>query len=195
MKCVVKSFLDECTQAVAGASAPVPDLWKAFNCWCGNRAIPVMSRKSFGRKLCAVAGRPVPTVTGHTILLGRLLTGVPAAERRPLLVLPAGLTAEDVAALSLIAAERARQITVEGYTPEHDDEHSSGDLELAGGEYLINAGSHSRDHFPAGQPADLWPWSSGDWKPTTRVRDGVKGCALGVAGIAARLRRGEPVEG
>ncbi|WP_247873870.1 hypothetical protein [Azospirillum sp. TSH58] len=118
--------------------------------------------------------------------------------KRPMLVLPEGLTAEDIVVLSMIAAERARQITGEGFTPEHDDRHEThGELELAGGEYLLHAGSGDghRAQFPPGRPADIWPWDNHHWKPTTRVRDGVKGCALGVAGIAARLRRGEPVEG
>ena len=116
--------------------------------------------------------------------------------KRPLLVLPAGLTADDIAALSLIAAERARQIT-EGHTPEHDDRYEQGELERAGAEYLLHAGGSGSDRslFPPGTPCHTWPWNAVYWKPTTRLRDGVKGCALGLAGVAARLRRGEPVEG
>lgn len=115
-----------------------------------------------------------------------------APECRPMLVLPEGLTAEDVAALSMIAAERARQIKVKGYTPEHDDGHA-GELELAGGEYLLHAGmcDHHREAFPPGRPSAEWPWEDEVWNPKTPVLDGVRGCALGVAGIAARLRRGE----
>ncbi|GAA4247861.1 hypothetical protein [Azospirillum formosense] len=117
--------------------------------------------------------------------------------KRPMLVLPEGLTAEDVVALSMIAAERARQITAKGFTPAHDDAQGPSNLEMAGGEYLVHAGSGevNRQLFSPGHPSAEWPWPSEFWKPKSPMRDGVKGCALGVAGIAARLRRGEPVEG
>ena len=117
--------------------------------------------------------------------------------KRPMLVLPEGLTAEDVVALSMIATERARQITEERFTSDHDDGHPVSDLELAGGEYLLHAGSSDihRSAFPPRRPSAEWPMDDESWNPKSRIRDGVRGCALGVAGIAARLRRGEPVEG
>jgi hypothetical protein len=38
-----------------------------------------------------------------------------------------------------IAAERRRQIEAEGWTPEHDDQHSDGVLALAAGQLVKNA--------------------------------------------------------
>ena len=40
-------------------------------------------------------------------------------------------------AIKLIEAERRRQIEVEGYTPQHDDEHDLGELALAAALYAI----------------------------------------------------------
>lgn len=39
--------------------------------------------------------------------------------------------------IELIAAERQRQIEVEGWTSQHDDAHSAGDLALAGAQYAM----------------------------------------------------------
>jgi len=39
--------------------------------------------------------------------------------------------------LELIAKERERQISKEGYTPEHDDEHDLGELALAAALYAL----------------------------------------------------------
>ncbi|MFW6155839.1 MAG: hypothetical protein ACOC7J_00855 [Armatimonadota bacterium] len=41
--------------------------------------------------------------------------------------------------VSLIAAERERQIREEGWTPEHDDEHDAGELADAAASYTIAA--------------------------------------------------------
>lgn len=85
----------------------------------------------------------------------------------------AGLgTAEPTEGVLLIADERARQIRTEGWTAEHDDEHTHGELAQAAVAYA-GASTH-------------WPWSPEAWKPTgDRVRDLVKAGAL----IAAELDR------
>ncbi|RJF82339.1 hypothetical protein D3877_12845 [Azospirillum cavernae] len=108
-----------------------------------------------------------------------------------MLVLREGLTADDVVALSLVADELARQRLDEGHSAERDDVYPPGLLDTAGGEYLSHAGYHRRDDFPPGQPSDSWPWSAEHWKPKDPMRDATRGCALGVAGIARRLRAGE----
>jgi hypothetical protein len=63
------------------------------------------------------------------------------------------------AGLSLIAAERARQVAVEGYTPEHDAEHAHGELARAGAVYALWAvkagGVNPHD------PMKYWPR---DWR-------------------------------
>jgi hypothetical protein len=56
--------------------------------------------------------------------------------------------------LELIAEERARQISVEGWTPEHDDEHVNRELALAGAAYALVYANHIT---PA---LDAWPWKS-----------------------------------
>lgn len=88
---------------------------------------------------------------------------------------------------ALIAAERARQIEVEGWTPEHDAGHRDGALGWAAEAYLHHANCDRPDWDPA--PGE-WPWAESDWKPTTLVRNFVKAGAL----IAAELDRLVPVE-
>lgn len=73
-----------------------------------------------------------------------------------------------------IAAERARQIAVEGWTPEHDDMHRNEEMADAAACYAIGS---ERGYF------HLWPWSTRWWKPTTRRRDLIKAAALIVAEI------------
>jgi len=116
-------------------------------------------------------------------------------------------------AVADIAAERRRQIEVEGWTPEHDDsKHSSGQLAIAAACYAISGGAEVR-HLLAQKrwtlyegnqvvTAFYWLWSltikwSSDWyKPSSRRRDLVKAGALIVAEIerldrAALKRTGE----
>lgn len=75
----------------------------------------------------------------------------------------------------LIAAERQRQIDVEGFAPEYDTGRVD---ELAGA-----AACYAVGH------CDIWawPWSRRDWKPTPddRVRELVKAGALIAAAIDA----------
>lgn len=44
-----------------------------------------------------------------------------------------------------IAAERRRQIEVEGWTPEHDDEHPDGHMNSATWQAMIDAASPFQD--------------------------------------------------
>jgi len=91
-----------------------------------------------------------------------------------------------VTAIELIAAERARQIAAEGWTPEHDDKREADDLAIAGALYAL-----PDDLRPETDGApDYWPWDVKWWKPTPndRVRELVKAGALIVAEIE-RLQR------
>lgn len=84
--------------------------------------------------------------------------------------------------ISMIAAERERQITVEGWTANHDDAHSDGSLAIAASCYARAAGQN----VPASWIG--WPWEDG-WKPSCdRVRDLVKAGAL-IAAEIDRLQR------
>lgn len=78
-----------------------------------------------------------------------------------------------------VLAERQRQQEVEGWTPEHDDQHKGGALAVAAGCYAMHT-----DAFPnPGQPPVMWPWVSDWWKPTDYRRDLVKAAALLLAEI------------
>lgn len=78
--------------------------------------------------------------------------------------------AQELSGVQLIVAERQRQIDVEGWTPEHDDEHGNGELAQAAACYA----------WPPPRPVDVkkaWPWDRRWWKPTIPVRDPVAcGC-------------------
>lgn len=106
--------------------------------------------------------------------------------------------------VALIAAERERQISVEGWTAEHDDSRTKGELARAAACYAHFAGEYSsdgtiwreignrgdeNDRMPGG-----WPFHPSWWKPsfthdhTARMRELVKAGALIVAEID-RLQR------
>lgn len=70
-----------------------------------------------------------------------------------------------------IAAERARQVAEEGWTPQHDDEHDDSELAIAGALYAL---------YPT-VPTDVrWPWrrivdngrSAGEYIPVDVGPDG-----------------------
>lgn len=88
-----------------------------------------------------------------------------------------------------IAAERQRQITDEGYTPQHDAEHDGGDLALAAAVYAAHATPEfdASTQFPR---LSLWPWRDEDFKPVDRLTCLVKAGAL----IAAEIDRIAPPE-
>ena len=93
---------------------------------------------------------------------------------------------------ALIAQERIRQISVEGYTPEHDVLHADNKA-LAWGAfcYLERA---AQDKIPQDDPsvAHLWPFNRSQWKPKpTRIRNLVIAAALVAAEIDRLWREGE----
>ncbi len=77
-----------------------------------------------------------------------------------------------------VQAERKRQVEVEGWTPEHDDEHNGGELADAAACYALSAAGWST--YAA---RERWPWPLEWWKPSTARRDLVKACALALAEI------------
>jgi hypothetical protein len=87
-------------------------------------------------------------------------------------------------ALADIDEERFRQITEEGWTPEHDDQHAHHELASAAACYADFAGwSDASRMYPARKTPLAWPWAANWWKPTSRRRDLVKAAALIVAEI------------
>ncbi|WP_051643991.1 hypothetical protein [Kosakonia radicincitans] len=95
------------------------------------------------------------------------------------------------AALTDIIAERQRQQSVEGWTPEHDDKHINGEMAFAAASYAFHAAAAMWDLEDCGTEYDShpapknWPWEPEWWKPTTQRRDLVKAAAL----IAAEIER------
>jgi hypothetical protein len=90
--------------------------------------------------------------------------------------------------ISLLIAERLRQINVEGRTAEHDDVYVAGELPRAAAAYALSAASDDWD-----AALRIWPWSQSWWKPKNRVRDLIRAGALILAEIdrLERLNRSE----
>lgn len=89
----------------------------------------------------------------------------------------------------LIAAERQRQIEVEGWTPAHDAQHYNDVLPLAACCYAL---PDLYRHLPVGAlkislRKGFWPFDESWWKPTPRdrIRELVNAGAL----IAAEIDR------
>lgn len=117
-----------------------------------------------------------------------LLASLEAAEKR-IAELEGG--AFNPAILDVVA-ERQRQKTIEGWTPEHDDEHCNGELAMAAVCYINETGTVNRN---GGKPWG-WPWDASWWKPNARRRNLVKAGALILAEIeridrAAGIGKGE----
>lgn len=124
-------------------------------------------------------------------LAKRIQTGLPNAAADLCFRAAAALRAPTIAAdarppssegVEAIAAERRRQVTVEGWSPEHDDAHDEGDL-------LAAAICYAEDAFwgPRGdpKPRDGWPWDAKWWKPKGKLRNLARAGAL----IAAEFDR------
>ncbi|HAY5641162.1 TPA: hypothetical protein J0C76_005232 [Escherichia coli] len=90
-------------------------------------------------------------------------------------------------AVQSVIAERQRHQSVEGWTPEHDDQYSKSQLLWASSCYVLNA-IHPFNRIPFG-----WPWTPEWWKPTNPRRDLVKAGALILAEIE-RIDRQEAAQ-
>ncbi|MFU0873860.1 ead/Ea22-like family protein [Kluyvera sichuanensis] len=98
-----------------------------------------------------------------------------------------GLKRIVTAAASDVLAERQRQISIEGWKPEHDDEHVEGQLSDAAACYALFA-TDQRRPVPA-----HWPWSDDWWKQRGQRRDLVRAGALIIAEIE-RLDRAAGIQ-
>lgn len=90
-------------------------------------------------------------------------------------------------AVTDIAAERQRQVDVEGWSEAHDDEHDGYQMARAAGCYAFHA-SREDDDGDAGMFVSAavhhgWPWDRAWWKPKSRRTDLVRAGALIVAEI------------
>lgn len=98
--------------------------------------------------------------------------------------------------IELIAAERKRQIEVEGFDAAHDDNPTNeiDDLAMAAVCYAMTPAA--RDRFADGIPEE-WPWEGRWWKPTPddRIRELVKAGALIAAEIDRLMRADASTQG
>lgn len=105
------------------------------------------------------------------------------------------------AGVRLIAAERQRQQSAEGWTPEHDDTHDKGEMAAAAACYLTgdrndrmihphDAMGDDRGARTWPRPPENWPWDWSWWKPKDRLRNLVRAGAL-IAAEIDRLQRAE----
>lgn len=101
-------------------------------------------------------------------IIAALLEALTAAEKRQL-----------TAAATDVLAERQRQQSVEGWTPEHDDEHSGGEIAFAAASYTLHA--HGKPIAP--DIPFFWPWEPKGFKQQGARRDLVKAGALILAEI------------
>lgn len=82
----------------------------------------------------------------------------------------------------LIAVERARQVTDEGYTPDHDDTHVRGELGRAAVAYIFAADTDGTDDVVARW---FWPFDLDSFKSTDPIHNLVRAGAF----VAAELDR------
>ncbi|EPC02494.1 hypothetical protein L861_09085 [Litchfieldella anticariensis FP35 = DSM 16096] len=105
----------------------------------------------------------------------------------------AAFSKADRGPLAAIAEERARQIAVKGWTPEHDDKYRSGELAAAASAYAW-AAYYEQDIGDVDRetPPETWPWEDCEsWNPSTPRRNLAKAGAL----IVAELERLDRTEG
>lgn len=142
-------------------------------------------------RCCAPAGHPCKTGCPEAGLASAMrkaidmlaqvdVSKVPLAVPAALGVLRCALDVEPAPQLISAAArdvlgERQRQMEVEGWTPEHDDEHGDGQMARAAACYAM-AG------HPTMRPI-YWPWAMKWWKPRDKRRNLVRAAALLIAEI------------
>lgn len=82
-----------------------------------------------------------------------------------------------------VGLERVRQVKEEGWTPEHDDQHASGEMARAAAAYAVAYGAAETLGPLRNIAKVLWPWDWRWWKPQSRRRNLVRSGALIVAEI------------
>lgn len=160
--------LDDTDEAKA-APVAVPDGWKIERYLTG---ISVILPNNRGMHIEMHDGHDL----AHTIIYGLVDAMLNAAP-------PAPTVDELTPAARAVLAERRRQIEAEGWTPEHDDGHESGEMAAAAASYAM----HSSDYcaFRAG-PSGIdypWPWDWDWFKSSGYRRDLEKAGALILAEI------------
>jgi hypothetical protein len=116
---------------------------------------------------------------GHPISLQRGLDA-----RVPVTLIP-------VTGANLVGAERVRQVTDEGYTPEHDEQHTG--AELAWAAWCLLDRAASQDPRMVERVPTMWPFEDGSWpaQDKTPMRLLIQAGAYVAAEIDRRLAAGE----
>lgn len=99
----------------------------------------------------------------------------------------------ETAAARDVLAERQRQVSAEGWTPEHDDAHTPGTLSQAAGCYIDWNGWEAEYQTEGSRPIN-WPWDAKWWKPSDERRNLVKAGALILAEIERLDRAAAPTQ-
>jgi len=87
--------------------------------------------------------------------------------------------------IGLIESERMRQVLHEGFTSTHDDQHTEGELALAGASYALGAVDQEHGVIRPEAPT-WWEFSPDWWKPDV---DPIRNLAKAGALIAAEIDR------
>ena len=94
-----------------------------------------------------------------------------------------------LAGIDKIGLERLRQISQEGWSAEHDDDHRKGEMAFAAACYVKTAAHQSLGDEHAKRTNGWWPWGEEWWKPSDDpIRNLVKAGAL-IAAEIDRLQR------
>jgi hypothetical protein len=95
---------------------------------------------------------------------------------------------ENEKGFDLILQERRRQIEVEGWTSDHDDNHESGEIGRAGACYET-AALHDNPKI-----SHTWPWATEWWKPKDKLKNLTRAGALFLAESEKQKRLGDTIK-
>ncbi len=190
-------FANQYGVAPPSGAEPTPHLWYAHHadlghtltsrgahteCSCGAVS------PSFAASLAPVQSRPELSPEDAAIV--EAAVAGTSARIRAALAPVAGATD----GVALIAAERQRQVSFKGWTPEHDDAHSQGELAVSAIRYALEDVEIPLGNVDSAKEdlAALWSWESCDWKPKDPIRNLVRAGALIAAEIDRRQRQPAP---
>lgn len=93
-------------------------------------------------------------------------------------------------AIKDVLGERSRQISVENYSTNHDDQYQNNELVRAASGYVDHVFSRGWTYSDLGSEVyqkedvpEFWPWNEQHWKPKSPREDLVRAAALLIAEI------------
>lgn len=172
-----------------------PSIWKCDKCGfqltnnilCANTG-NISQDKSDHLEPCPNDGRDMRRMTWEELFRDAVKVGEQQVKRAcDAEAMLSALTRKGTG-VDLIATERARQITQEGWSESHDDEHSHGELLMAALTYAM-----IDDKNLHGTAIRLWPWNAQWLKVSSdEIRNLVKAGAL-IAAEIDRLKRAQSI--